>query len=266
MRQFLILMIFGVLISSCQDVIDVDLNTAPPRLVIEANFNIIKDGGAPYKSFVRLTTTTSFYGEEIPIVNDAIITITDENGDVDAFSYWEDGIYRAPFDPQENIDYTLQIIYKEEVYTATTHLVTTASIEYIEQRNDGGFDGKQVDLKAYFTDPIDEENFYYFVATSERGTRRSVTNDAFFNGNTTFLSYQAEDLATGDDVLFHLYGVTEEFHDFMFILLQQTGGGGPFEAQPATVRGNIINETNRDNYPFGYFRISEVSLFNYKVE
>lgn len=252
--------------SSCEDVIDVDLNTAPPRLVIEANFNILKESGATYESFVKLTTTTSFYDDEIPVVNDAIVTISDEDGDVYPFSYWEDGYYIATFEPLENTEYTLEVIYEEEVYSATTQLITTASIEYIEQRNDGGFDGKQVDLKAYFTDPIDEENYYYFVATSERGTRRNVTNDEFFNGNTTFLSYRAEDLAAGDEVLFHLYGVTEEFHDFMFILLQQTGGGGPFETQPATVRGNIINETNPNNYPYGYFRISEVSLFNYVVE
>jgi len=266
MRHFLILLIVGVVFSACEDVIDVDLNTAPPRLVIEANFDILKENGTTYESFVKLTTTTSFYDDEIPIVDDAIVTISDENGDVYAFSYWEDGIYRASFEPVENTEYTLQVIYEDEVYSATTQLITTASIEYIEQRNDGGFDGKQVDLKAYFTDPIDEENYYYFVATSERGTRRNVTNDEFFNGNTTFLSYRAEDLAAGDEVLFHLYGVSEEFHDYMFIILQQTGGGGPFETQPATVRGNIINETDPDNYPFGYFRISEVSLFNYVVE
>ena len=34
----------------------------------------------------------------------------------------------------------------------------------------------------------------------------------------------------------------------MFILLQQGGedGGGPFETQPATVRGNCINQTNSE--------------------
>jgi hypothetical protein len=54
----------------------------------------------------------------------------------------------------------------------------------------------------------------------------------------------------------------------MFILLQQGSdqGGGPFETQPATVRGNMINETNSDNFPLGYFRVSEVSTLTYVVE
>ena len=54
----------------------------------------------------------------------------------------------------------------------------------------------------------------------------------------------------------------------MFILLQQTsdGGGGPFETQPATVRGNCINTTNKENYPLGYFRLSEVDEFTYEIQ
>ena len=77
-----------------------------------------------------------------------------------------------------------------------------------------------------------------------------------------------EDLITGDEVVFNLYGVNEQFYNFMFVLLQQSTdqGSGPFETQPATVRGNIINETNSDNFPLGYFRISEVSTLNYIVQ
>ena len=54
----------------------------------------------------------------------------------------------------------------------------------------------------------------------------------------------------------------------MNILLHQNSeeGGGPFETTPATVRGNCINETNPDNFPFGYFRLSEVDEITYIVE
>ncbi len=64
------------------------------------------------------------------------------------------------------------------------------------------------------------------------------------------------------------YGISQRFYDFMFILLQQNSedGGGPFETQPATVRGNCINQTNPDKFPLGYFRLSEVDEFIYTVE
>ena len=52
------------------------------------------------------------------------------------------------------------------------------------------------------------------------------------------------------------------------ILLQQTDedSGDPFETQTTTVRGNCINQTNPDNFPLGYFRVSETDVFTYVVE
>jgi hypothetical protein len=78
----------------------------------------------------------------------------------------------------------------------------------------------------------------------------------------------AEDLTEGDIVTFNLFGVDEDFYNFMVVLLQQIddGGGGPFETQPATVKGNILNITNEDNFPLGYFRISEMSTLEYTVQ
>jgi hypothetical protein len=43
-------------------------------------------------------------------------------------------------------------------------------------------------------------------------------------------------------------------------------GGGPFETQPATVRGNVVNETNPDNFPLGYFRVSERDTLMYIIQ
>ncbi len=266
MKQFLLLITFGLLLTSCEDVIDVELNDADPRLVIEVNINSRFETGDVI-NFVKLTTTAPFFDNQIPVVDDASVQISDENGNVFPFVYTENGYYSGHFSPQPNIDYTLQVIYKDETYTATTKLITTPALEYIEQKDDGGFFGDQIELKAFFTDPANEKNFYYFTGSSERGISRDVLSDEFFNGNSIFGLYYADDLAEGDDVQFILYGITEEFYNYMFILLQQTrSGGGPFETQPATVKGNIINETNPENYPLGYFRISEISVLNYTVE
>lgn len=266
MRQFIVMMVFGLLLTSCEDVIDVDLNDAEPRLVIEANINLRFETG-DVVSFVKLTTTAPFFDNQVPIVEDASVKITDENGIVFPFSYSENGYYMGDFFPQENINYTLEVLFNDEIYTASTKLISGVPLEYVEQKNDGGFTGEDIELKAFFTDPAGGDNFYFFTGDSERGISRDVLNDEFFNGNSIFGLYMAEDLAAGDQVQFILYGITEEYYNYMFILLQQTGsGGGPFETQPATVRGNIINQTNPKNYPLGYFRMSEISVLNYRVE
>ncbi len=267
MKQFLLISMCTILLSSCEDVVDVDLNEAGPRLVIDAHINILIDSGASFNSFVQLTTTAPFFDNQIPVVEDASVQIVDSQGTVFPFEHQEDGIYEGTFFPEINSDYTLQVLYDNELYTATTHLVPTPQLEYVEQRDDGGFFGDQIELKAYFTDFPNERNFYFFFAASERGIRRDVFNDEFFEGNSIFGLYLADDLIAGDIVQFNLYGITEEYYNYMFILLQQTGGnGGPFETQPATVRGNIVNETNPENYPLGYFRMSELSILEYKVK
>ena len=264
-KLFLIVIFFGTLIS-CEDVIDVELNDAAPRLVAEANLNIWENGAA--SAAVRLTTTAPFFNNNVPFVTDAVVEITDENGVLYPFTYTENGVYTSNLVPQLNLDYTLTIEYNNETYSATETLYTVSPLEFVEQRDDGGFTGEDIELKAFFKDPADEENFYFFEGLSERGDVLDVYNDEFFNGNTIFGYYLVEDLEPGDEVQFNLYGVSEAYYNFMFILLQQTsdGDGGPFETQPATVRGNIVNETNPVNYPLGYFRISQVSTLNYTVQ
>ncbi|MBK5214976.1 MAG: DUF4249 domain-containing protein [Flavobacteriaceae bacterium] len=266
MKKLFLMVIFFGMLSSCEDVIDVELNNAPPRLVAEANLNVWENGNT--SSTVRLTTTAPFFDNNVPFVTDAEVTGTDENSVVYIFNYTQDGVYLSNIALQPNLNYTLKIIYKDETYTATETLYTVAPLEYVEQRDDGGFTGKDIELKAFFTDPAGERNFYFFEGLSERGDVLDVYNDEFFDGNTIFGYYLVKDLAPGDEVQFNIYGVSEAYYNFMYILLQQTSdqGGGPFETQPATVRGNIVNQTNPDNYPLGYFRISEISTLNYTVQ
>ncbi len=266
MRQFLILTLCTLLFTSCEDVIDVELNDAAPRLVIDANINLQVETGEPI-SFIKLTTTAPFFDNQVPVVEDASVKITDDNGSIFPFTYASDGFYSSNFSPQKDRDYTLEILFKDEVYTATTNLVSSTPLEYVEQKDDGGFSGDQIELKVFFTDPAGIKNFYFITANSERGILRDVLSDEFFDGNLIFGLYLAEDLAAGDNVQFNLYGITEEYYNYLFILLQQTGGGGgPFETQPGTVRGNIINQSNPENYPLGHFGISEVSTLNYTVQ
>ena len=145
-----------------------------------------------------------------------------------------------------------------------------SSIDYVEQENDGGFSGDEIEIKAYYNDPVGEKNFYFFEFLSDVYVFPSleVYKDEFTNGNQIFAFYSEEDISSGDELVIRNYGISERFYDFMFILLQQNSqdGGGPFETQPATVRGNCINQSNPENFPLGYFRLSEADEFIYIVE
>ncbi|MFD2543829.1 DUF4249 domain-containing protein [Lacinutrix gracilariae] len=258
-------------LTSCEDVVDIDLPTSEPKLVIDASINWFKNTPGNEQS-IKLSLSAPFYDNEVPPANNAQVIITDTNNNT--FEFIEDGdsgIYQNNnFIPEINGAYLLTINYKGEVYTATETLKSVAEIEYVEQNLEGGFSGEETEIKAYFTDPPDEENYYFFEFIPSLNVTPTLDTfkDEFVNGNEVFGFYVEEDLDEGESVIIRNYGVSERFYEFIFVLLQQSSenDGGPFETQPATVRGNCINQTNPENYPFGYFRLSEVSEFNYTVE
>ena len=133
----------------------------------------------------------------------------------------------------------------------------------------GGFSGEDVEIKAFYTDPAGIKNFYFFEFLPDFTPvpDLEIYKDEFTDGNQIFGFYDSEDIEAGDDLRIRIHGVSERFYDFMFILLQQgNDAGGPFETQPATVRGNCTNKSNPNNFPFGYFRLSEVDEVIYTVQ
>lgn len=271
MKKIILLFIFFFTFSSCEDVVEVDLNEAPPRLVIDAGINWFKNTTGNEQS-IKLSLTAPFFDEDIQPANGAIVVIADTNGNI--FDFVEDGnsgIYRnSTFIPVLDGTYRLSVFYNNESYTATETLKSVVPIDFVEQRDDGGFLGEDIELKAFYTDPANIENFYFFEFISNIPVLPTleVYEDRFTDGNQIFGFYTEEELQAGDQVTIKNYGVTDRFYQFMSTLLQQGSedSGGPFETQPATVRGNCFNETNSDNFPFGYFRLSEVDEVVYTIQ
>lgn len=271
MKKLVFILIVIVTTSSCEEVIDVNLPTSEPKLVIDASINWLV-GTQGNEQEIRLTLSAPYFETEIPPANGAQVFITDSNNNIFQFDELANsGIYRNnSFIPILNESYFLTIIYNGDTYTASETFKSVSEIEYVEQNNDSGFSGEETEFKAFFTDPESEENYYFFEFMTDLNVIPSleVYRDEFVNGNQIFGFYSDEEIETGDVLTIRNYGVSQRFYEFMFILLQQNSddSGGPFETQPATVRGNCINETNPENFPLGYFRLSEVDEFIYIVE
>lgn len=270
MKKLIIFAIFGLLYS-CEDVIDVELNESEPRLVIEASINWIKNTDGKEQE-IKLSLSSPFFSDGIIPANNANVSIIDELGT--EFIFLEDsssGIYKTDsFSPVLGRTYFLIILYEGEVYRSEEQFIPVVPIDFIEQENDGGFSGEDIEVKAYYTDPAGVENYYFFEFLEESTSipDLEIYEDEFTDGNQIFGFYSSDEIETDDALRIRIHGVSERFYEFMFILLQQGGddGGGPFETQPATVRGNCINETDPDNFPYGFFRLSEVDEVNYIIE
>lgn len=261
----------ALFLNSCQDVVPIALNTAPPKLVIEASINW-KKGTDGNQQKIKLTTTTDYFGTEIPTVSGATIFI--KNSANTTFQFTESatkGEYTCNnFIPVINQSYTLTVISEGATYKASEILKSVAPITEIIQNNEGGFTGKNKEIKSYYTDPANEANYYLYryIYSNEVKSNFYVDQDEFFDGNKFFSISQKDDLKSDDVIEVSHYGISKSYYNYMIVLVSIAGnnGGGPFQSPPATVKGNIINTTNSINYPLGYFSLSEIDIKNYTIK
>ena len=72
MQQLISIFVFAVVLNSCSKVVNINLNDASPKIVIEGN---ITNAAGPY--FVKITKTVNFSAANIfPAVSGAVVTIT----------------------------------------------------------------------------------------------------------------------------------------------------------------------------------------------
>lgn len=266
-----LLFLFAILITSCEDVVQVDLDTAAPKLVVNGSIQWQK-GTSGNDQIIKLSTTTGFYDTTIPTVSGALVSVT--NSDNVTFNFSEEvsnsGIYLCHnFVPEIDKTYVLTIVLNGETYTATESLKSVSPITNITQNNEGGFNGSDIEIKTYYNDPAVVTNYYLFKYKASGNIIPSydVSDDEFYQGNEFFGYYTDEDIKSGDNLEITIYGVSKRYFEYMSKLILISGGSnGPFSTPPATVRGNLINQTNPNNYALGYFNVSETDFRNYVVE
>lgn len=83
-------------------------------------------------------------------------------------------------------------------------------------------------------------------------------NDQFEDGSQLTDYYEYDDILPGDLFQVSLKAISERYDTYLTLLDSQAEADiGPFATPPANVKGNIVNETTPDNYPYGFFIMSE---------
>ena len=263
---------------ACTDVIDVEVPVASPRLVIEASIDWEK-GTTGNEQNVKLSLSTPYFdSEEIVPAFGALVTVTNTTAN-ESFTFNDQGngnYSTALFIPRFNNEYTLEVIYDSETYTAYETLIPVVPIDDIYQSRDNGFDVEALEVNLDFTDPENIENFYLFRFQKQGDLLPEIFDfsDQFVDGNEVSVFYERlenedinqEEFEPGDIIDIHFYGISEQYFNFMQLLISQNDAGGPFSTTPAALRGNCTNPTNPDNYAFGYFRVTEVVVEKYTFD
>lgn len=253
---------------SCEEVVEVDVHTAPPRLVVQASINWTKDTDGTFQQIILTQTTPYFESSPSPATGATVYIENSEGQRYDFIENGTSGVYTCDhFNARLQMSYTLFIQYGDQTYQGEESMVTVANLAYITQNDGSVFSNDYIELKAYFEDPVEEQNYYFYKFETEKDHTINVTEDRLLNGNEMFAIFVSEEIAKGDQVKVSLYGVSKQYYNYMYTLISQSGESmGPFVTQPATVKGNIVNLSNPENYALGYFRVSQEDTYTYEVE
>ncbi len=259
----LTLMIF----SSCEKVVDIDVPSIEPKLIIDASFEVYFDETPiSAKNVVKLTESADYFDEIIPVVSNATVFLTNlsDNTIISFVDSNADGNYEPDTDfiPADNIEYELTVIHNNETYKGKATKIKSTRIIDVEQGDETLFSGNEVEISVKIQDEKNIENYYFF---DFQNNNYSVIEDRFFDGQ----EYEVPNFYSEDDIILptavniRMLGISKEYFTYLRILIGQSGqnGGGPFETVPTSLLGNMINTTNENNFPLGYFHIAETDTF-----
>ena len=269
--QKIIILSVGLFVAGCEKAINVDLKKDPPRLVIDASIDWVKNTAGNEQKIV-LSTTTGYYSSEFPSVSGAAITVTNASNTV--FNFVETpgtGQYFCRnFLPGIGQTYNLKIVLNGETYTASETFTPVPKIEdNIDQNIKGGETGDEIEITFYYKDDVSRANSYLNSVTQPHTPfpELEVEDDEHTNGNLMQESFSHEKLKAGDKIDIKLYGISKSYYNYMYKLILASGNdGNPFPSTPSAVRGNIVNQTDSKNYAFGYFRLAEMDTKTYTIK
>lgn len=264
----LISLLFVFSFASCEDVVNLDLETGETKLVVDAEI-LWKKGTSGNEQTIKISKTAPYYSGSTPKVSGAQVRVENSNGDVFTFNETEAGVYKCNnFVPVINMDYKLFINAEGQSYTATEKLTASTPINKIEQKIVPDFGGEDViELTFYYNDPADQINFYVTDYQSEFliYPEYEITNDDFYNGNEISTRFSHEDMKAGNTVKITHRGVSKNFFNYWKLILEASSSN-PFQVPPGNIRGNIINTNDANNTAFGYFRLCEADQVDYLVK
>lgn len=257
--KLLLASISFILLSSCEEIVDIDLRSVEPRLVIDASITEFSP------CVVYLTKSQAFRDNGASAkVSGATIELRDEDGYTEILkeSRNNPGVYMSILQGVANKKYFLRVIVDGELYEASAVIPEVVYIEeaYIYEIKAGG--GSWYSPSFIFQDPPGVANYYYTILYVNDRIMKTIylDDDEFRDGlrvhkilffNRT--DNHNNDLETGDRIKIEFQSLDKGMYDFYKSLFSVAADGG---TNPLTnFSGNVL----------GCFKAYNMSSIEYNV-
>ena len=227
-RNLFFVIVSLIILTACEEVIQVDLNSAEPGFVVEAK--IYTDSVCQ----VHLTRTNDYFSQEEPdFIENARVFISDQTS-TEELSYIADGNYKGEtIIGTENTSYKIEILYDGKTYMAESVMperTEIKSVMFFKYNSQSIFNPKGeivFTISVEFVDNPDTDNYYmirfisddkllekrYFLITEKDANGGSLSNLT----NNTYL-FSESIFTTGGEVDVQLFSIDEFTYTYFFSL------------------------------------------------
>ncbi len=243
-----------IFFSSCQKVINIDLNTTAPQLVIEAP---LYEGTNDF--IVAVTKTSNYFGSDsASAVNNATVTFkaTNQLNEYTLQSIGKGKYKLQKFNAVSNQEYKLSVTADGKTYEASSFMSKPVKLDSLEAKVDKRGLGTQKDsfeIFVIFQDPLNETNYYRIkssingVSQDAEGKNFNVWEDRLTNGNRIRIPNFSTNYSLNDNVEMELVSIDKKMYDYFNTLSKIIGQQASNSAAPTNP------STNWSNGAYGYF-------------
>ena len=239
----------------CQKTVKLNLNSAPPQLVIEGQ---VTNTPGPYT--VTISRSVNFYADNsFPGVSGASVSISDGQGVTDSLTETSTGNYTTHMlVGKPGNTYTLSVRLNDTTYAASSTMPQPVQLDSVNFDNSIG-GGNSIRAQVHFQDPPGVKNYYQFILFingSQFTKDYFVFDDRLSDGRyiSQNLRMDSSYLSKGQQLLVDMQCIDVNVYNY-FNQLAQAIGNGSFNtaAAPANPSSNISNGA------FGVFSAHTVS-------
>lgn len=259
MKNIFLLLTTITLLASCQKVVNIDLNSASPKYVIEGGLN---NSSEPCQ--IKITKTRNFSdNNSFEGIENATVTISDNTGNVVNLPYTKGGIYQTTaITGVPGRTYNLTVKLGNETFSSTSQMPYPVNMDTLYSFDFIGFDTIKMATLEY-QDPAIVKNYYRFVLTLNHDVKEAIyaSNDEFSDGKraSIFINYfkGEETIKAKDSVEIEMQCIDANVYNFFFTLDQTIN-------QSAAAPTNPIS--NISGGALGYFSAHTVQRKKIQIE
>jgi len=236
--------------AACEEVIDIDLNSSNPVLVAEGAI----DNGSP--AWIRLTYTSDYFNTEQSVVEEnAIIEISDNEGNSEILEYISDGMYQGrELTGIPDNQYLITVLTADKNYEATSSLfhpseILSVSFEKNENVKPGQDESYVITLT--FKDDTTTRNYYlikFLKKEESEGMNYYLVDNSYYKktGEIEYSPFR-QNFESGDEVIIELYSIDKNTYIY-YSELNDIGSGNMMNSStPYNPKSNFGSEV------MGYF-------------